>query len=83
MNKITFLLIFSIVSVYRANAEDGVWSVPDGSASTYWTGMYPWCSNTSELFVCKRNVRIVPMEGVQQLSQLGLLWKERTTVSTN
>lgn len=71
-----------------ARGEPGV-AIPAAGATywhnvdTYWSAQYPWCKTGSALFVCRRNVKIVPIEGVLSLVQLGLLWKERTSVASN
>jgi len=65
MNNILVLLLSaSICSLLDpARGEEGVAIPADGSAATYWAAQYPWCATGSTLFVCKRNVRIVPIEG--------------------
>ena len=88
MNNKLVLLIASICTLtHVARAEAGVAVVPDGTWRTYWSGQYPWCEQGPAagalLFVCRRNVRIVPIEGTTSLTQLGLLWKERSTVAGN
>jgi hypothetical protein len=96
-NKLVILLIASICTLtHVARAEAGEAVVPDGTWATYWTGQYPWCMQGAapaagaaptgaDLFVCRRNVRIVPIEGAGSngLVQLGLLWKERTAAAGN
>lgn len=95
-NKLVILLIASICTLtHVARAEAGEAVVPDGTWATYWTAQYPWCMTGAytagavpggaDLFVCRRNVRIVPIEGAGSngLVQLGLLWKERTAAAAN
>ena len=68
------LLIASLCALLRVvSAEAGEARVGDGLWETYWGAQYPWCvegapgTPGADLFVCRRNVRIVPIEGTQQL----------------
>lgn len=74
MNNKIVLLIASLCALLRVvSAEAGVAIPATGAWDSYWGAQYPWCltggvgTAGADLFVCRRNVRIVPIEGTQQL----------------